>query len=425
MTDQSEAGLSHSSSGRALDYNRDVAKKLSVTARKLRLATSNRSALFKSVGLRPRMIDRLFSAAFVLLTVLLLIAPNLIAIAYYGYFASDQYESETRLTVRSSTPAIGKDQLAKVTGLPTAKIVQDTLIVTNFIHSGEMVSALMENDILRRTYGRKTVDIWARLHTDAKAEELLKYWSHMVTTAVSAKSGIVTVTVKAFSAQEAQSILMKVVKASEQVVNNVNDRIWKDVIVTAQNNLEHAAARLTAAREQLQAARNKAGILDVGGSSSMVTGLLGVVQKDLLSLQQRYASQSVTVSTNAPQMRVLDREIKAKEQQVEQLKAELAGATENMDASPNLANIALGMSQLELEQSLAEKQFASSVKSLEQVQFISKQQLIYLDTFLKPTLADAAEYPRRIFWIACTFVASLIIWGFAVGLLSVGRSRIH
>ncbi|WP_312408546.1 capsule biosynthesis protein [Rhizobium sp.] len=423
MTDHSNASSSESPSFSALDQNRAIAKKLSVTARKLRLATSSRSDLFKTVGLRPRMIDRLFSAAFVLLTLLIVVIPNVGAIVYYGYLASDQYESETRLTVRSSTAALGKDQLAKVTGLPAAKIVQDTLIVTNFIDSGEMVATLSQDDVLRKVYGRESIDFWARLPADAKAEELLDYWSGMVSTAVSPKSGIVTVTVKAFSADEAQSVLRKVLEASENVVNNVNDRIWKDVIVTAQDNLKHAASQLQASRERLQTARNRAGILNVGGASKMITELLGSLQKDLLDLQQKYVSQSGIVSANAPQMRVLDREIKSKQQQVEELKAELAGTAPS--ATQNLADVAFDMSQLELEQNLAERQFAASVKSLEQVQFVSKQQLIYLDTFLAPTRADAAEYPRRVFWIGCIFIVSLGIWGLAVGLLSTVRSRIH
>lgn len=423
MTDQSNPSQSENPAVSALDHNRDVAKKLSVTARKLRLATSSRSELFKTVGLRPRMIDRLFTAAFVLLTILLVGIPNVAAIVYYGYLASDQYQSETRLTIRSSTPALGKDQLAKVTGLPAAKIVQDTLIVTNFINSGEMIASLLKDDVLRKVYGRESIDFWARLPADAKAEDLLDYWSNMVTTAVSPKSGIVTVSVKAFSAEDAQSVLLKVLDASENVVNNVNDRIWKDVIVTAQDNLNHAASRLQTSRERLQAARNSAGILNVGGSSQMVTELLGSLQKELLDLQQRYVSQSAIVSASAPQMRVLDREIKSKQQQVDELKAQLAGSAPS--ATRNLADVSFGMSQLELEQSLAERQFSASVKSLEQVQFVSKQQLIYLDTFLVPTLADAAEYPRRIFWIGCTFIVSLGIWGLVVGLLSTVRSRLH
>ncbi|AXV14660.1 capsule biosynthesis protein [Neorhizobium sp. SOG26] len=410
----------------ALDHSREVSKRLSVTARKLRLATSNRSNLFKAVGLRPRMIDKVFTAAVILVTLVDLIIPNLASVGYFGFIASDQYESEARFTVRSSSPAIGKDQLAKVTGLPSSKVVQDTQIVTNYIGSAEILSDLAQTIDIRKIYSSEDVDFVARLPNNVSSERLLEYWEDMVSTAISPSSGIVTVKVRAFSAQDAQDVLKHVVAASEQVVNEVNDRIWQDVISTSRANLEKSAAQLQAAREKLQAARNNTGVLNVQGNSLLITTLISSIQKEVLDLQQRYASQSTIVSRDAPQMKVLEREIKSKQAQVDDLKAQLAGRTaKQARTQPSLADVSLDMSQIELEQTLAEKQFAASVKTLEQVQFLSKQQLIYLDPFLAPTLPEEAEFPRRILWISLIFIGSLFVWGATLGLLSVLRTRLN
>jgi capsular polysaccharide transport system permease protein len=411
----------------ALDYSRDVAKRLSVTARKLRLATSNRSDLFKAVGLRPRMIDRVFAGAVIAATLFLFIIPNVTSIAYYGFIAADQYESEARFTVRTSSPAIGKDQLAKVTGLPSSKIVQDTQIVTNYIDSNEMLADVSKHIDLKGIYRAQDADSFARLKPDATNEEFLKYWKHMVTTAISPSSGIVTVKVKAFSAEDSRKVLQEVVSASERVVNGVNDRIWKDVIQTAQSNLENSAAQLQDAREKLQVARNKSGVLTVDSTSTVISTLLGTAQQEMLELQQRYTSAlASSVSKAAPQMKVLQREIASKQAQIDNLKAEIAGSTTGASSSqPNLADISLDLSQLEMNQGLAERQFAASVRTVEQVNFISKQQLVYLDSFLSATLPDAAEYPRRGLWIGCTFIATLALWAAAIGLLSVLKSRMN
>ncbi|POO52112.1 capsule biosynthesis protein [Agrobacterium rosae] len=404
----------------ALTRSNAVATRLSVTARKLRLTTSKRSDLFKAVGLRPKLIDRLFKAAAYALTFFLLIAPILTSLAYFGFIATDQYQSEARFTVRSSSPALGKDRLAKVTGLPSAKIVQDTQIATNYISSGEMVRRLQGAMDFDRIYGSDTIDFFARLDVGAPFEERLEYWEKMVSSQVSATSGIVIVKVKAFSATDAQLILRQVIAASEIVINDVNDRIWNDVIATSQRNVQDAATTLQKSREKLQVARNKAGILDVSGTSTLINNLLGDVQKEILALQQRYDSQPTTVSRNAPHMRVLQREIASKQQQAAQLKSQIAG----QQATGNLANVSLDMSQLELEQGLAERQFAAAVKTVEQVQFVSRQQLIYLDSFLEPTFPDRAEYPRSVFWIATTIVVSLIVWSAALGLLHMFRNRL-
>jgi capsular polysaccharide transport system permease protein len=405
----------------ATEHSRNVAANLSVTARKLRFSTSRRSQLFKAVGLRPRPMQQIISKAILASTFLLLVVPNLASIYYFVFLASDQYQSETRFTVRSSTPALGKNQLAKATGLPSTQIVQDTLIVTNFIKSKDMVAALTSKVDLQNIYGRETIDPIARLKKDASSEKLLRYWEDMISVSIDANSGIVTVKARAFSAGDAQKILKEVVTASEAVVNDVNNRIWRDVIVTAQTNLDNAKNQLQNTREELLSARNQTGILSVEGASTIITNLISSVQKERIGLQQKYDALLGAVSADAPQMKVLKREIDSKQKQLDQLNSQIAGQNKS---EQNLADVSVDMSQRELEQSLAEQQFATSMKTLEQVQFVSKQQLLYLDTFLAPDLPDDAEYPKRALWIGGVFAATLLIWGAVVGALTNVRSRL-
>lgn len=421
MTEQ----LAYDDEGRqekgGLAASQDMATRLSTTARKLRFSTSNRSALYKAVGLRPRLSERLFTVAIVLVTFFYLVAPNVLSIFYFGYLASDQYQTEARFTVRSSTPALGKDQMAKVTGIPKAKIVQDTQMVTNYIESRDMLQLLEEEVGLQAIYSDPGIDIWARLPDDATIEDRLDYWEDMVSTSINPSSGIVTVKVKAFAAETSYKILDKVISASETMINRANDRMWSDLTATTQANLDAATAQLRKAREELQAARNRSGVLTVEGSSLILSNLISTVEGERLKLQQRYDSQSGSVSKDAPQMRVLLRDIRSKEEQVAQLRAQLAGETVKNE---NLADISLDFSQLQLAESLAVQQFASSVKAFEQVQFTSRQQLLYLDAFLKPRPPEEAEYPKRMLWIIGIGVASLFLWGSTLGLLSLLRNHI-
>lgn len=405
----------------SLAASQDMATRLSATARKLRFSTSSRSALYKAAGLRPQLSERLFAAAIVLVTIFYLVVPNALSIVYFGYLASDQYQTEARFTVRSSTPAIGKDQMAKVTGIPKAKIVQDTQMVTNYIESRDMLELLEEEVGLRAMYSDPAIDIWARLPEDATIEDRLDYWQDMVSTVINPSSGIVTVTVRAFTPETSYRILEKVVSASEVMVNRVNDRMWSDITATTRTNLDAATVQLRKAREELLAARNRSGVLTVEGSSQILSNLISTVEGERLKLQQRYDSQIVSVSKNAPQMRVLLRDIRSKEDQVAQLRAQLAGEAAK---DSNLADIQLDFSQLQLAESLAVQQFSSSVKAFEQVQFTSRQQLLYLDTFLKPRPPEEAEYPRRLLWIIGTAIASLLAWGATLGLLGILRNYI-
>jgi Capsule polysaccharide export protein len=400
---------------------RSVAAALSATARKLRFSTSRRSSLYKAVGLRPRLADRIFKWAIVLLTVMLLVVPTLGAVIYFGFLAADQFESETRFTVRASTPALGKDQIAKVSGIPSAKIAQDTQIVANFITSPQIIASLQDKIDIRGVYRSDLADFWARLGDEATSEDLQEYWEDMVTVSISPSSGIVTTKLRAFTPQEAQDLLHHVVSAAEAMVNNLNDRIWNDVIETARANLETAASLLQTARERLQQAQNQSGVLSVDSSAAAINTLLQTSLTEVLELQKRYDVQLSSVSPEAPQMKVLAREIASKREQIEALRAQLAGSQDDK----NLANVSVDMSQLQLEQSVAEQHFSSSVRALEQVQFVSKQQLVYLDAFLDPTLPDEATYPRRLLWILAATIGSLILWALSLGLLSVVRNNLH
>jgi capsular polysaccharide transport system permease protein len=405
----------------AIQHSRDVAAKLSVTARKLRFSTSKRSQLFKAVGLRPRPLEQVIGRLILASAVLIVVIPNIVSVFYFTRIAVDQYQSETRFTVRSSTPALGKDQLTKVTGLPSAQIAQDTQIVTNFIASKDMVAALQSKVNFQKLYGNPDIDPLTRLRQDASTEKLLDYWEDMVSIKTDANSGIVTVKVRAFSAADSQKVLQEVVAASEVVVNDVNNRIWRDVITTAQTNLDNAKNQLQKTREQLQLARNQTGVLSVAGSSAIFTNLITAVQTDRINLQQRYDALLGNVSPTAPQMRVLKREIESKQKQLDDLNRQVAGQGKS---EQNLADVSVDMSQRELEQTLAEQQFAASMKTLEQVQFVSKQQLLYLDTFLAPNLPDEAKYPKRGLWIGGVLAATILIWGAVVGLLTALRNRL-
>ena len=254
--------------GTALQRNQAAAGALSVMARQLRFARSRRSSLFEAVGLRPRPIDRIFRALFVALVTLVLVVPNVVAILYFGLLASSQFQSETRFTVRTSEPTHVGDTLAKVSGIPSAMVAQDTQIVANYLVSRGMLDRLEARFDFTRIFGRNDIDWYARLAADARVEDRLDYWEDMASASVSPTSGIVTVKIQAFSATEAQDLAQAVVAASEELVNQMNDRIWADVTGSARDEVTQATAQLSQARVRLQEARNKAGILTVASAST-------------------------------------------------------------------------------------------------------------------------------------------------------------
>lgn len=407
--------------GSALQRNQAAASALSVVARQLRFAKSRRSKLFEAAGLRPRLIDRAFRALFLAIVFLVMLIPNTVAMLYFGALASDQFESETRFTVRTSEPIRKSDALAEASGIPSALIAQDTQIVVNYLTSRGMLDGLEAQFNFARMFGRSDIDWYARLPADATIEDKLDYWWHMAEAIVSPGSGIVTIKIRAFSAIEAQDLSKAVVAASEELVNQMNDRIWKDVTGSARTEVEQATGQLSLARAKLQEARNKAGILTVDSASTSLSALLTQLQGELIALENDYRTNGDMVSSQAPQMRVLANRIQAKKQQVEKLKSQIASTD---STSANLADRSTEFSQIELEQKLAENHLAASITALEQLQYMSQQKLLYLDPFLAPTLPDEARHPRRLLWIGLVLGTSLFLFAGLWGGLAVARTRL-
>jgi len=154
-----------------------VSRSLSDAARRARFSTRARSA-FKGGSFEARRGTKVMRVITLALLVLMVVVPNLVSIVYFGLIASDQYVSEARFTV--STAALPKfDGLGSVTGLPPMLIVQDTQVVTNYIHSRAMVEQLERIVSLRDSYSSKSIDWWARFHKDKPIEKFTKYWGNM------------------------------------------------------------------------------------------------------------------------------------------------------------------------------------------------------------------------------------------------------
>lgn len=403
----------------ALQRNQAAAAALSVLARQLRFTKSRRSKLFEIVKLRPRRIDGVFRALYAALVALVLVMPGTVAVLYFGLLASDQFESETRFTVRASAPTRPADTVAEFSGIPSALPAQDTKIIANHLISRGMLDRLEEKFDFAKIFGRDDIDRVARLATDATAEQKLDYWKRMTSASISPKSDIVTIKVRAFSTTDAHDLNRAIVAASEELVNQMNDRIWKDVTGSAREEVAQATAQLSQTRVRLQAVRNEAGILTIDSASTSLSFLSMQMEGELIALENDYRANRDMISDQAPQMRVMASQIDAKRRQLDALRAQLASTD---STQTNLAGRSTEFAQIELEMKLAENRLATSITALEQLQAMSQQKLLYLDPFLQPTMADEAR--RRLLWIGIILAVSLVLFAGLAAMLSVVRSRL-
>ncbi|TPV98056.1 MAG: hypothetical protein USCAAHI_02529 [Beijerinckiaceae bacterium] len=217
-----------------------IAEALRDAARRMRFSIG-RGLSFDGFNARPG--QRILQIAFMVSFIVMVVIPNIGAAIYYGLIASDQYAAEARFTVRGGA-APKLDSLAALTGVPTVQIIQDTQIVLNFIQSRAIVEQLDHKLDLRGIFSRPGVARFCAFNPEKPIEKLVRYWKTMVETSVQMPSGIVVLTVRAFTPDDATKIANGILEASEHLIDEMNDRMRNDALALSELEQRHAGERL-------------------------------------------------------------------------------------------------------------------------------------------------------------------------------------
>jgi capsular polysaccharide transport system permease protein len=422
MTDSGESGTL--APQRALERAQAISRALTDAARRARFSIRTRGA-YRGGGFDLRRGAKLIRILTITLFVLLVAVPDFAATVYFGLLASDQFVSEAKFTVSSG--AIPKmDKMGSVTGVPPILIIQDMQVVTNYIHSRPMVEELERTVGLREVYSSAAIDRWARFHKSEPIEKFTDYWDSMSGASIAMPSGIVTLTVRAFTPTDAKRIADAVIRLSENLINDLNARMQRDTVQASERDMQQAAQDLGRARMQMELERNAEGLIDVRETGKAIGDLVAEVESDLLKAQLEYKTQLSYVSQDAPQMQVLKSRISAMQTQLDQLNAQLTSRTEqsvSAEANQSLSGKMTKFAELDLNERIAEKRYELAAAAVEAARMLTERRMLYLHKIVAPALPEEAEYPKRLLSIGITFLASLLAWGTAVGAMTFVRNH--
>jgi capsular polysaccharide transport system permease protein len=405
---------------RALERMRKARGALAEFARVSRLS-SRRRRKYDTTTFSKRRGARLFAGFVIVSFVLIGFLPFLAAVTYFGFIASSQFVTEAKFTVQGgATPAV--DELSALSGLPSTNVLQDTQVVANYIQSRALVDALQNRLDLRHIYSGPDIDPLSRFNPNRPVERLVEYWQGHSDVSIQLPSGIVTVTVRAFSAQDAYEILRTVMSLSEALVNDINKRIIRDNVQSSIEEFNRASVRLSKVRISLEEVRNREGLLDVKQSGKAIGDLIAGLQKEMLRLRQDYDIQKKYLAPGAHQLKVTDSRLKSIGHQIEELEAKLTHTAPTADEHL-LSRSMTRFSELELERRLAEKQYATAAAALELARANAERQQIYIQTFVRPLVPQEARYPKRTLAIIIASVCAFGAWAIVWGLASVARNH--
>ena len=420
MTDQTAFGRE------IVPLTLDTAKeRAAAIARELRGAArkSRASSVFVSGGggFKARKGARLYFYGIVASFILMVLAPTVAASIYYSSVATDQYMTETRFALKSGESSV-LDAFSGIAGISASQQAQDSQIITAYIKSRAMVEALDAAFDFRKLYGSQSVDYFSRFDAKDRIEDMVKYWNRRVDAVLETQSGIITVEVRAFTAEDSLKITRKIIELSEALINQMSERSRQSTLRQSREELDRAQANLSAASNAMQKMRNTEGILDATLVAQAANQVLVALKIELGAREQELAVGAGYLTPDAPQTRMLNARMANIREQIAKINAQLTDPTSGLlqpamgaDGKPiapsnSLARSMSILERVQVDLTLAQQQYAGAAANYESARVDSETQKAYLTPFLLPTLAQKPIYPKRLWSWAIIVLPDILIW---------------
>ncbi len=345
--------------------------------------------------------------------------PVAAASLYMVFIAADQYHSTASFSVRSIESGGGADILGMFTQASTGDTTSDSYILSDFIRSRTMVEAIDRDMDLDQVFARRGGDWFFSMSSGLPIEDQVDYWNSMVNVEYDHSSGIIAVTVKAFTPQDAKTIADEVVRNSEQLINELSAAARAEVVQAASNEVMAAELRLRETRRALRAYRDETQEVDPVEAARMAAELIGTLEQQKSQYQAELTTALSQMGSDSPRVRVLQSTLASIEAQIASERRRLGSglpATEESAANGggDVASRIQRYEELETEREFAERTYTSALGSLESARQDAARKQRYLAVFGYPTLSQAAQYPQRGLAILLVLLGSLFVWAIGV-----------
>ena len=323
---------------------------------------------------------------------LLVVAPVVVSAWYLYTRAADQYASFLGFSVRSESGPTSTELLGGLGSLVGASNSSgsDTDILYKFIQSRDLVERVNQRIDLRAVWSKPEHDSIFRFNGNDSLEDLLAEWERKVR--VYYDNGMIDLRVLAFDPADSRDIAQAVLDEGTLLINQLNDVSREDTLRYARSELDDALARLKSARQAVTEFRNRHQLVD---PSADVQGQVGVVT----SLQQQLAEQLVSLGMLQANAQASDPRIEQTQLRIDvirgQIEAERQKFGSENDSTEVLSDIVGQYESLSIDRQFAEQTYTAALAAYDTARAEATRQSRYLAAYVKPTLAQEAEYPER------------------------------
>lgn len=348
----------------------------------------------------------------------IVIIPAFLTMLYLIFWASDVYIAEARFAVRKAASSQSStDKAASAVSAISGggaggggMADQEAHIVANYLRSRAAIEDIQRDVNVLEIFQRPEADFWARLKRYPTKEELGDYWNTMVSAYVDGPSGVVSVSAKAFRAEDAKRLVEAFIHSSERLANQLSDRARRDAMLKSETEVRRTEASVLQALADLRIYRDQEGFITPLMEATSTSKLLAETMSERIKLQNDYFVAARALSPDAPSVLRLRNRLDSLDAEIEKLKGQLTSRSgEGRSVSASLVKF----EELEMRRIFAEKMYSLAQDALERSRVRAEQQAVYVSVFVPPYLPQEARFPERYSMSLIISIGFLLIWAVA------------
>jgi len=331
-----------------------------------------------------------------------------IAVIYCGFIASDRYVSRAELVVKQADQIKMLPDALSMLGLG-GNNHQDVLLIQDYLKSADLLNKLDKELGLKAHYQSHKVDYFSRLPGNVSREEFLKYYREHLTLRMDDISGVLTIELQAFDPAYGQKVVGVMLKESDGFINKLGHQVALEQLAFVEKEVDHAYQRLQAEKAKVLEFQNTHHLISPESTSTARMGVVSQIEGQLAQQQAQLKQLQSYMKATAPAVVSVQARVDALTEQLAQEQARLTGADKNA-----MNEVTASYMDVQTQATLAADLYKTGLISLEQARIEAYRKLKHLLVISQPTMAEDAEYPRRLYNLATIGVLLCLLYGLIV-----------
>ena len=331
-----------------------------------------------------------------------------IALLYFCLIASDRYVSRAEVIIKQADQIKMLPDALSMLGIGGSNH-QDVLLVQDYLKSWDLLAKLDKELDLKSHYQSNRADYFSRLSGDVSREDFIEYYRDHLTLHLDELSGVLTIELQAFDPEYGQLVVGLMLKESERFINKLGHQVALDQLAFVEKEVNRAYQRVQDEKAKMLAFQNSHQLISPESTSSARLGVVSQIEAELVKQQAELKQLLSYMKDTAPAVISVQSRVDALNKQLQQEKAKLTGLHSNA-----MNEVTAGYMDVQTQATLAMDLYKTGLISLEQARVEAYRKLKHLLVITQPTMAEDAEYPRRLYNLATIGVLLLLFYGLVV-----------